>query len=241
MSGNILRRNLHISPQNSSSVTTLTPKILYKDTDVIVVNKPPGLLTHSVNMGNDESVASLFAHEINEVESQRAGIVHRLDKDTSGVMILARNTAAKTFLQKQFQERKVNKHYLALIDGHIKPEQARLELPLKRSSKQPQKMIVHSTGKPAVSEYKVLKYYSGHSYIDMHILTGRTHQIRAQLAYLGHSVTQDKLYGHFVANDLLKRQFLHAYSLGITLPDGENKVFQAPLAQDLQIYLETLS
>lgn len=229
------------SDLTSKNSHTNIPPILYEDTDVLVINKPAGLLTHAIMSSNEISVASLFANKIQDNDGLRAGVVHRLDKDTSGVMILAKTTSAKQFLQQQFQQRTVDKYYYALVEGMLKPEQARLELPLKRSKSQPQKMLVHSTGKKAVSEYKVIQYYQQYSYLDVHILTGRTHQIRTQFAYLGHPVVHDPLYGHAISSGLLKRQFLHAYSLTITLPLGDRKTFHASLSQDLDQFLLSLS
>lgn len=169
-------------------------------------------------------------------------MVHRLDRDTSGVMILARTTAAREFLVAQFAKRLVKKEYEVLVAGHMPHQQARVELPLARSSQLYQKMVVHAHGKPAVLEYKVKKRLKDFDLLDVQLLTGRTHQIRAQMAYLGHAVAGDELYGK-TAKKIPQppRQFVHSKQLTIELPSGSWQTFDAPLAHDLADFLKGLS
>lgn len=216
------------------------PEVLYEDKDVIVINKPAGLLTHPTERSDAPSVAGAFASKASDSDKLRPGIVHRLDKDTSGVMILAKNIKAKEFLQSQFKNHKVKKSYLALIEGKLKQKTARIELPIARSSKQPNKMEVSAKGRSAVSQYKVIAEYPNASLVEISLLTGRTHQIRVQFAYLDHSVVGDKDYGIKKLAGGLDRQFLHSKTLVITLPSGDKKIFTAELPDDLNNYLKAL-
>ncbi len=216
------------------------PEILYQDSDVIIINKPAGLIAHpSQNHRLEPSVAGAFASLIHDNDSLRPGIVHRLDKDTSGVMVLARNKSTKEFLQKQFRERKVRKHYIALVHGRLN-QSARIELPLQKSRRQPNTVVIHAGGRQAITEYKIVASYPNASLLDVEIFTGRTHQIRAHFAHLGHPVVGDIVYGKRTRPDGLQRQFLHASSLTILLPSGEELTINAKLPLDLTHYLETL-
>ena len=218
----------------------IQPEIIYQDKNVLVINKPAGLIVHPTNKTAEPSVAGAFASMITDDDPLRPGIVHRLDKDTSGVMILARHKTAKEYLQAQFKSRKVTKHYIALVVGQLKNAHARLELPVRRGIKNPQKMNIEASGKPAISEYTLILEYGDYSLLDIAIFTGRTHQIRVQFAHIGHPIVGDKMYGSSKNPVELNRQFLHASSLGIKLPTGEAKVFIAPIANDLQHYLNIL-
>lgn len=216
------------------------PDIIYQDKNVLVINKPAGLIVHPTNKTAEPSVAGAFASMITDDDPLRPGIVHRLDKDTSGIMILARNKTAKEYLQAQFKSRKVTKHYTALVVGQLKNAHARLELPVRRGIKNPQKMNIEASGKPAISEYTLIREYGDYSLLDIAIFTGRTHQIRVQFAHIGHPIVGDKMYGSSKNPIELNRQFLHASLLGLDLPNGETKVFTVPLANDLQHYLSIL-
>ncbi len=217
--------------------------VLYKDEEVIVINKPAGVVVHAAGESDTEpSVASHFADQIEQDGTVRSGIVHRLDKDTSGVMVLARTLEAADYLRAQFKARKVQKSYIALVWGRPKDKQARIELPLARNRTSPTKMSVTPDGKTAITEYKIAHEYRDFSLLDVHILTGRMHQIRVHLAYLGHPVVGDAVYGGarpLPAGKVLRRQFLHASELGLMLPNGERASFSAPLPADLKEFLES--
>ncbi len=219
----------------------VVPKIIYKDEDVLVINKPAGLVVYTTANNPQSSVAGAFKDLINDNDPVRPGIVHRLDKDTSGVMILARNDHAKEFLLSAFKQRRVKKHYTALVVGRPNSDSARLELPIKRGIKNPQKMSIHSSGKSAISEYQLIKEYNGYSLLDVSILTGRTHQIRVQFAHIGHPVAGDKQYGNKKVDSLFTRQFLHASSISLELPSKTLKVFRASLPTELKNILTKLS
>lgn len=228
---------------NSNKLTSpeVTPEIIYKDKDVIVINKPAGLLSHALSNKNADSVAGAFKSEVDDDDPLRSGIVHRLDKQTSGIMILARNATAKKFLQEQFKARKVKKTYIALVHGHLQNDAARLELPITRSSNNPQKMIISKQGKPAISEYHTIKKYKDYTLISIKIMTGRTHQIRVQMAYIGNPVAGDMLYSNKKSLKGINRQFLHSSELTIELPSGTIKTFRAPLPDDLEDILKELA
>ncbi len=203
--------------------------IIYEDDAVIVINKPAGVLTHSKGGLNTEAtVASFIGPMLNDENliGNRAGIVHRLDRATSGVIITAKNAKALKQLQKQFSTRKVSKIYLAIVDGVPSPQEAIIDAPIERNPKQPQTFRVGGSGKPSQTRYKVLKVLNKStnlcSLLELNPQTGRTHQLRVHLKYIGHPVVGDRVYGH--AGDNL---YLHAKSLEITLPGVKKKKFEA--------------
>jgi len=208
--------------------------VLYEDEDCVVINKPVGVLTHSKGAFNPEAtVATWLRRHIgsnNEertqsAEDQRAGIVHRLDRATSGVMICAKNPAALSWLQKQFSQRTVKKTYAAIITGHVANKHAIIDMPIERNPKKPQTFRVGINGKSAVTEYEVLQESATLSELRLMPKTGRTHQLRVHLSNLGHPIYGDELYGGKPAD----RLYLHALSLEIALPNRERRTFSATL------------
>jgi 23S rRNA pseudouridine1911/1915/1917 synthase len=205
--------------------------IIYEDDDCVVINKPVGLLTHSKGAFNPEATVSTWLRaRMQAPKSERAGIVHRLDRATSGVMICAKTPDALSRLQKQFSQRKTKKTYIAIVTGVPKEARALIDMPIERNPKQPQTFRVGSNGKSAQTEYKVLKTNGRLSLLELKPVTGRTHQLRVHLKYLEHPILGDALYGGQPA----QRLFLHALSLEITLPSGERKTFQAPLPPEFE-------
>jgi 23S rRNA pseudouridine1911/1915/1917 synthase len=205
--------------------------IIYEDDDCVVINKPVGLLTHSKGAFNPEATVSTWLRaRMQAPKSERAGIVHRLDRATSGVMICAKTPDALSRLQKQFSQRKTKKTYIAIVTGVPKEARALIDMPIERNPKQPQTFRVGSNGKSAQTEYKVLKTNGHLSLLELKPVTGRTHQLRVHLKYLEHPILGDALYGGQPA----QRLFLHALSLEITLPSGERKTFQAPLPSEFE-------
>lgn len=202
--------------------------ILYLDDNIIVVNKPAGILTHSKGALNDEfTVADFFRrYTTNALESNRPGIVHRLDRDTSGVIIGARNDETATLLKKQFADRTTKKHYVAIVDGVPKLDQALIDLPIGRNPSAPSTFRVDSKGKPAITAYKVLKTNGTQSLVELTPRTGRTHQLRVHMQYINAPIAGDRVYGSQAS---APRLCLHAYKLEITIPVSERKVFTAPL------------
>jgi len=201
---------------------------LYEDDDCVVINKPAGLLSHSKGAFNPEhTVASWLSPMWQGDKSERGGIVHRLDRGTSGVMICAKTPEAMTWLQKQFSLRKVKKSYLAVISGHLSPKEAIVDMPIERNPKKPQTFRVGNKGKNAVTEYKVLKETEKYSLVELTPETGRTHQLRVHMDQLGHAIVGDHLYGKTGEKDI--GLYLHAWRLEITLPNRTRKTFEAPI------------
>ncbi len=206
-------------------------KTIYEDDDLLVIDKPAG---------------------VNADDIPRR--VHRLDKDTSGILLVAKNDKALEFLQKQFKERRVEKKYIALVTGNLKTERGKIETLIGRSPKDRRKQKVYLPGEPeskgkreAITEYKVLKKFKNYTLIEAIPKTGRKHQIRTHFAYLGHPVAGDKLYGfkNQPTPKGLKRQFLHANYLKIKLPKGApdkagTREFNSGLPEDLKLCLQSL-
>lgn len=205
--------------------------IIYEDDDVIVINKPDGVLTHSKGALNLEgSVASFIKPRLTDskLSGNRAGIVHRLDRHTSGVIITAKTEAAQKWLQKQFSTRKVKKTYVAIAEGALKPEKALIDAPIARNPNKPQTFIVQAAGKPAQTEYETLEHIQkkGKTYSLLKLVprTGRTHQLRVHLAYAGHPIGGDGVYGKAGP-----KMLLHAEALEVTLPNKTRQTFRAPV------------
>ena len=240
---------LEIPPVTS---TDLTPEeipldIVFENKEVVVVNKPAGLVVHpAAGHAKGTLMNAVLAHapEIEGIGGElRPGLVHRLDKDTSGLIVLAKNERAQNHLQAQFQSRAVVKTYIALVDGHPPSKVGRIEAPMGRSPSDRKRMAVVAAkkGRAAITEYREIERFESHSLLDVQPLTGRTHQIRVHLAYVGCPVAGDRVYGRGKPTLGLQRQFLHAASLKLTFP-GENsqRNFEAPLPPDLQSVLESL-
>ncbi len=207
--------------------------IIYEDDDCVVIDKPVGLLTHSKGVFNPEATVASWLHshlqaELAEADTgpnNRAGIVHRLDRATSGLLICAKSATALTWLQKQFSQRRTKKTYIAVVSGTFQHPEAVIDLPIERDPKKPQTFRVGANGKTATTTYKVLKTDGKHSLVELKPQTGRTHQLRVHMNYLKHPIVGDTLYGGEVA----KRMFLHAHQLELTLPNHERQVFISPV------------
>lgn len=216
----------------SNTVLTIDLPILYEDDDCIVINKPAGVLTHALSVhGNEPSVASFIRTKVQGIDGERAGIVHRLDRATSGVIIGAKSQAALSWLQKQFALRKVKKTYVAVVEGAPNQPEATIDMPIQRNPKAPATFRVGPNGKPATTDYKVLEENSNYSLVQLKPQTGRTHQLRVHLQKIEHPIVGDPLYGSGKFGD---RLFLHAESLEITLPNRERKIFHAPLPPEFK-------
>jgi 23S rRNA pseudouridine1911/1915/1917 synthase len=196
--------------------------VLYEDDDCVVIVKPIGLLSHSKGAFNPEpTVATWLRGRLRSMEGERAGIVHRLDRATSGVMICAKTPEAHSWLQKQFAQRRTKKSYSAIVSGTPTELHAVIDMPIERNPKMPQTFRVGSNGKSATTKYKTMRSDEKRSLLELKPETGRTHQLRVHLAHLGHPIIGDVLYGGEPAN----RLYLHAHQLEITLPNRERKVF----------------
>lgn len=222
-------------------------EILFEDDQVIVLNKPAGMVVHP-GAGNPSGtlVNALLAYlpSIRYVgEEDRPGVVHRLDKETSGVLIFAKTDKAYKWLVRQFKSRDLEKTYLALVDGHPPTPTGRIEAPIVRDTNNRTQMTVgmRGQGQPAVSEYFERERFEDHAFLEVHPITGRTHQIRVHLNYIGAPVVGDTVYGRRHPSIAMDRFFLHAKSLAVKLPgDRVLRKFSAPLPDDLQAVLDKL-
>lgn len=204
--------------------------ILYIDDNVIVINKPSGVLSHSKGAMNDEfTVADFFRrYTTSGLETNRPGIVHRLDRDTSGVMIGARNDETAVMLKKQFADRKTKKQYIAVVSGVPKVDTAVIDLPIGRNPVSPSKFRVDASGKEAKTTYEVLATNNQHSLVRLKPQTGRTHQLRVHMQYINTPILGDRVYGHEKAD----RLYLHAQRLEITIPTSKRQTFEAPVPKE---------
>jgi 23S rRNA pseudouridine1911/1915/1917 synthase len=226
-------------------------EIVYEDNDVIAINKPAGLLVHKTRVSQEPTLVDWLLKNFPEIKNvgddptTRPGIVHRLDKETSGIMIIARNQKAFEYLKKLFQTRQIKKTYLALVWGKVKEKTGVIEKPLGIKSGTLKRIVSGKVRmvKEAKTVYKVIKFIKlkdeDLTLLEVEPLTGRTHQIRAHLASIGHPVVGDTLYGKKPAPVGLARQFLHAESLELTLPSGSRIKIVADLPEDLGKFLET--
>lgn len=234
--------DFHIQPE------AIPLAVIYEDDDLLVVDKPAGMVVHPApGHSHGTLVNAVLGHvpNLSVGGSRRPGIVHRLDRDTSGVIVVAKTDRAYTSLVHQWQERRVEKRYLALVAGDVEESEATIDAPVGRDPKQRLRMAVVRTGRDAVTHFRVLARVRGASLLDVEIETGRTHQIRVHLAFIEHPVVGDGVYGNrgsdMLAGQLgLTRTFLHAHTLGFALPDGKFRRFTAPVPSDLFGVLEQL-
>ena len=218
--------------------------ILYEDDDLIVVDKPAGMPVHpGPGHSGKTLVNALLAHcpDLPGIGGvQRPGIVHRLDKDTSGLMVVAKTERAHAGLSAQFKDRTLHKTYVALVEGRLQPAEAMIDAPIGRVANNRRRMTIDGVAaREAQTSYRTLANYDGMTLVEATLHTGRTHQIRVHFASLGHPLVGDALYGK--ASKLVPRQFLHAQRLAFTHPvDGRELRFEAPLPQDLASALKGL-
>ncbi|MBI3889652.1 RluA family pseudouridine synthase [Candidatus Saccharibacteria bacterium] len=217
--------SIAVSIPDAQDYTEESLPIVYLDDNVIVINKPLGVLSHSKGALNEEfTVADFFRrYSTYNAETNRPGIVHRLDRDTSGIMIGARNAETATLLQKQFADRRAKKTYFAVIDGALKETKAMVDLPIGRNPSAPSTFRVDAGGKPAQTAYEVIDSNDTYSLVELRPKTGRTHQLRVHMAYLGTPIHGDKVYGKEA-----DRLYLHAHSLEVTIPTSNRQTFTAP-------------
>lgn len=216
-----------------AKIADIDLSVLYEDDDVIVINKPAGIISHARGRYWYEPSVASFVRQKTGQEGERAGIVHRLDRATSGVMICAKNQQALSWLQKQFSHRRVKKTYVALVEGTLKAPSAVIDMPIERNPKKPQTFRVGSNGKSARTTYTVIVSGESLSELELKPETGRTHQLRVHLHQIGHPIIGDELYG----GKKSERLMLHSYRLEITLPGGKRRVFTAPVPDEFKSML----
>ena len=232
----IIRTGQSVTAEFNLPSTKIKPEqidldIIYQDADLIVINKSAGLVMHPAGSHTSGTLANALQHLFSAFY-----LVHRLDKDTSGVMVVARNLATKHWLSKLFEERRITKTYLALVKGRLTPTEAYLDLPIKRGKSG--KFEAGLSGRSAKSFYRVKEYLPGFTLVEVYPQTGRTHQIRVHFQALNHPVAGDTMYG--VAERGLTRQFLHAYKLEFMDRSGQTRKFTAPLLKELDDFLKEL-
>lgn len=240
---------LRIPPpkQTTLDAEEIPLNVLFENKDLLVIDKPAGMVVHpSVGHDSGTLVHAVLAHapDIHGIGGERRpGVVHRLDKDTSGIIIMAKNDAAYQVLQKQFSERTVKKTYHALVDGTPPTPSGRIEASIGRDPSHRQKMAVvpERKGRPAISIYSTAETFPEHSLLEVHPITGRTHQIRLHLAFIGCPVVGDRVYGRKTPSIKVNRQFLHAAKILIKLPgEDDSRTFEAPIPEDLEVILASL-
>jgi 23S rRNA pseudouridine1911/1915/1917 synthase len=237
-----------LRPTPNPEETAFTPEaialdVLYEDADLLVVNKPAGLVTHP-GAGNWRGTLlnALLHHAPELAQLPRAGIVHRLDKDTSGLLVVAKNLAAQTALVRALQARDVSRTYWAVALGRVTPPEGSVEAPIGRHPTHRTRMAVVERGKPALTHYRVREQFAAAAWVECRLATGRTHQIRVHLAHLGHPLLGDPVYvGRRAAPVAFHRQALHAWRLGLVHPrTGETMQWEAPPPADFLNLLEGL-
>ncbi|MFO7624293.1 MAG: RluA family pseudouridine synthase [Anaerolineales bacterium] len=251
--GQILERPTTVSvclpaPESAALIPEEIPlDLVFEDKNLIVINKPAGMVVHpAAGHASGTLVQAALAHspELSVLQdNQRPGIVHRLDKNTSGLIIIAKNAPAQRWLQDQFRARRVEKIYVALVDGHPPTPEGRIETPIGRSptSRKRMAVVVPQKGRSAITEYRTLEKFSQHSYLEVRPITGRMHQIRIHLDFIGCPVVGDTIYGLRKPSIPIKRHFLHAARLSITLPgEIQPRTFEADLPEELTQLLEDL-
>jgi len=222
--------------------------IIYEDEHLVMINKPANMIVHPAGKIRSGTLVNALLYHCRDSLSGiggiiRPGIVHRLDKNTSGLMVAAKNDFAHLDLSKQIKEHQVTKKYLALIHGSLKEDSGIIDAPIGRSMKNRKKMAVTVEGKSreAVTQFKVLKRFSGYSLVEATLRTGRTHQIRVHLAFIGYPIVGDQLYGHKKQGLNIGRQALHSHILGFVHPLSKKYMeFCAPLPQDMQEIIDCL-
>lgn len=220
-------------------------EIIYEDNDFAALLKPAGIVVHSDRYHKTETLVNELVKKFPSIKKvgddpNRPGIVHRLDKDTSGILIVAKNQESFQYFKKIFQERNIKKQYVALVVGNVKQDSGIVDLPIGRGYKEPTKRVsrgrMRGFVREAITEFRVKDRFGSYTLLELTPLTGRTHQIRSHLAAIGHPVVCDGIYAgkRFVCPFGLKRQFLHAFSLDFTAPSGSRLRLEAELPDDLK-------
>jgi len=220
--------------------------ILYQDQDIVIVNKPCGMVVHPAAGNEDGTLVNALLYHIHDLSGIggeiRPGIVHRLDKDTSGLILIAKNDKAHIAMSEQFKSRSMEKHYRAVAFGSFSSDSGLIDAPIARHPIDRKKMAVVPDGKPSQTEWRVMERLKGATYLDVHLLTGRTHQIRVHMQSLGHPLLGDKIYAPNIKTSVrIPRLMLHAYSLAFTHPvTGKSMQIEAPLPDQFEETLQKL-
>lgn len=220
--------------------------ILYQDSDIVVVNKPCGMVVHPAAGNEDRTLVNALLYHVHDLSGiggeMRPGIVHRLDKDTSGLILIAKNDKAHAALSDQFKERSMEKHYHAVAFGNFSEDHGLIDAPISRHPVDRKKMAIVPNGKPSQTEWTVISRLKSATYLDVHLLTGRTHQIRVHMHSIGHPLLGDRIYAPNIKTSVhIPRLMLHAHTLSFTHPvSGERMTLSAPLPEKFLTTLEKL-
>lgn len=216
--------------------------ILYEDADVVVVDKAKGMVVHPAEGNTRHTLVNALLYHIKDLSGIngviRPGIVHRIDKDTTGILVVAKNDAAHRRLSEQLKDHSMERRYLALVHGNVKADTGTIDAPLGRSRKERMKMAIVPEGKRAVTHYRVLRRYRGFTLVEARLETGRTHQIRVHMASIHHPLAGDFVYGR--KQNGIQGQMLHAARLGFYVREGEYRSFRCPVHEDFKKLLMKL-
>ena len=235
----------HLDGSGSPVAEDIPLDVVYEDADIVVIDKPAGLVVHPAPGHSRGTLVNALMYRYPDMRVGaivRPGIVHRLDRETSGLIVVARHDRALAAMQAQFRDRTVDKRYLALVDGNPRTDAGMIDAPIGRRPDRPDEMGIVSPahgGKPAVTRFRTISRHLGHALLECVLVTGRTHQIRVHLASIGVPVVADRVYGRPSPTIPLTRQFLHAATLGFTRPDGVPMRLEAKLPTDLAVALAT--
>lgn len=245
--GDEIELNIPEAKEIELKAENIPVEIVYEDNDIIVVNKPKGMVVHPANGNPDgtlvNAIMAMCKDSLSGIGGEiRPGIVHRLDKDTSGLLIVAKNDKAHINMSEQIKNREVKKIYIALVRGVVSENEATINMPIGRSTKDRKKMAVRKDGKEAVTHFKVLKRYNKYTLLEVKIDTGRTHQIRVHMAEIGHPVVGDMVYSNGKNEFGVEGQMLHAKSLDFRHPiTGKQMHLEAELPEYFEKVLEQLT
>jgi len=225
--------DLKILPQN------IKLDIIYEDENMLVVNKPSGMLTHPTTIERENTLVNAllykYGNNLSDINGDfRRGILHRLDRNTSGLLMIAKNNDAHEFLAQQIKEHTITKKYRAIVKGNIEKDKFEINEPIGRNPNQPHKMMVKADGKPSTTKVKILERFKDATYVELELITGRTHQIRVHMNYIKHPIFNDTLYGAVMAKIKTDEQVLQSFYLRFTKPFG-NEIIELQIEPDEKI------